>query len=236
MLNVRKIYNKFAPRNTMDLKAAIFDLDGTLVYTLPKYRQMVVTGVLAELGITEYPLGFIDQFWFYGNRSQRIREELGIEPESFFQLWESHDTKERRETHTRMFDDVDYLHKLKERGYRLGVVTGGSPHVKDVNVNLLGNQLFDAVVCANPFALPLFRSKPDPAGLLYCLQQLGVSPAEALYVGNGDEDVLAAQNAGVLDVLILRGEHEPPKVNASLRIQKLYELDALFCSDLDLLK
>lgn len=210
----------------MDLKAAIFDLDGTLVYTVPEYRQMVVTGVLTELGITEYPQGFIERFWFYGNRTQRIREELGIEPEPFFRLWENHDTKKGRETYTRKFDDVDYLQELKESGYRLGVVTGGSPHVKDVNVDLLGSQLFDAVVCANPFALPLFRSKPDPAGLLYCMELMGVSPAEALYVGNGDEDVLAAQNAGVLDVLILRGEHEPPDVQATHRMRNLYELDA----------
>lgn len=207
--------------------AAIFDLDGTLVYTLPEYRQQVVGGIVAKLGITEYPDWFVDKFWFFGNRAQTIKDALGIEPGSFFRLYNQEDTQAGRRQYTRKFLDVDFLDELKDKKYKIGVVTGGSPHVMDVNLDTLGRHYFDAYVSANFSAKPPLPPKPDPTGLYRCMELLGVQPSEAFFVGNGEEDVGAAQNAGVFDVLILRGEHEPPKVNASMRIKTLYELRGL---------
>lgn len=208
-------------------KAAIFDLDGTLVYTPPEYREKVIGGILEKLGITDYPEWFIDQFWFLGDRAQTIKDALGIEPGRFFRLYNQYDTKEGREVYTRKFDDVDYLDELKRKGYKIGVVTGGSPHVMAVNIDRLGRDYFNAVVSANPNAQPSLPPKPDPTGLICCLEQLAVSPKEAFFVGNGEEDIGTAKNAGVFDVLILRGEHEPPKVNPSMKITSLYELRTL---------
>ncbi len=208
-------------------KAAIFDLDGTLVYTPPEYRQKVISGILKKLGITNYPDWFIDQFWFFGDRAQTIKDALGIEPGRFFRLYNQYDTKEGREVYTRKFDDVDYLKELKRSGCKIGAVTGGSPHVMEANINRLGRDYFNAVVSANPNAQPPLPPKPDPAGLFCCLEQLAVSPKEAFFVGNGEEDIGAAKNAGILDVLILRGEHKLPKVKASLTINSLYELERI---------
>ncbi len=208
-------------------KAAIFDLDGTLVYTLPEYRQQVVGGICAKWGITHYPAWFVDKFWFCGDRAQTIKDALGIEPGAFFRFYNQEDTQAGRKFYTRKFPDVDFLDELKQQGHKIGVVTGGSPHVMDVNLNTLGRHYFDAYVSANFSAKPALPPKPDPTGLYRCMELLGVQPSEAFYVGNGEEDVGAAQNAGVLDVLILRGEHEPPDVDASMRIKTLYELREL---------
>lgn len=208
-------------------KAAIFDLDSTLVYTTAEYRRSVVTSVLHSLRIGEYPDWFIDRFWFFGNREQTIRDALGIDPELVFRIYHKHDTEEGRRRNTRLFDDLDFLDELRTEGYKIGTVTGGSPHVMNVNVDLIGRHRFDALVSANSYAVPPLPPKPDPTGLFYCLQQLGVTPEEAFFVGNGEEDVGVAQNAGVLDILILRGEYEPPKVNATHQIATLYELRSI---------
>jgi len=49
-----------------------------------------------------------------------------------------------------------------------------------------------------------------------------------MYIGNGDEDVLAAQRAGVLDILIDRGHYPPPtNVNPSMTITSLHGLRPL---------
>lgn len=218
----------------MNPKAVIFDLDGTLVYTLPEYRRIIVEDILQELGIAECPEGFVDKFWFFGNRATLIRNELRIDPKSFFKVYNHHDTREGREAYSRTFEDTEYLQQLKGMGYKLGVVTGGSPHVMDVNINLLGRDLFDAVVSANPHAQPPLSPKPDPVGLRRCLELLGASPDQACYIGNGDEDVGAAQNAGVLDILILRGEHQPPNVNVSYQITALPELESILENHLPL--
>ncbi len=207
-------------------KAVLFDLDGTLVHTPDEYRQLVVEGILAELGIKDYPDWFVDQFWFKGNREKTVRDALAIEPSIFFACYQHHDTRARREQWTRVFPDVGYLATLKEMGYKIGAVTGGSPHVMEVNINLLGKEYFDVTVSANPQAAPPLPPKPNPAGLNTCLQKLDVRPDEAFYVGNGEEDVGAAKRAGMLDVLILRGEHAPPTA-ASVTITSLYCLRPL---------
>lgn len=208
-------------------KAILFDLDSTLTYTLPDYRYLVVGGILQELGITSAPEGFVDKLWFEGNRAKTIKDALGIEPGAFFRKYNQHDKAEIREQYTRLFPDVDYLNELKQAGYKLGVVTGGSPHVMGVNIKLLGEGHFDVLVSANPTAKPPLPSKPDPEGIYLCLERLQVAPEQAMFIGNGDEDVNAAKNAGVLDVLILRGEHEPPPTPASVTITSLYGLRAL---------
>ena len=206
-------------------KAGFFDLDSTLVYTTARYRKRVVGNVLNSLGITKYPDWFIDKFWFFGDRAQTIRDALlGIDPELVFKNYQEHDTEKGRRKNTRVFDDVEFLDELRKDGYKIGVVTGGSPHVMNVNVDLIGRHRFDALVSANLYAMPPLPPKPDPTGLYLCLEQLGVRPEEAFFVGNGEEDVGVAQSAGVLDILILRGEHEPPKVDATHRITTLYEL------------
>jgi phosphoglycolate phosphatase-like HAD superfamily hydrolase len=66
--------------------------------------------------------------------------------------------------------------------------------------------------------------KPHPQGLYDCLNALGVEKHEAIFVGNADEDVMAAKNAGVFDIFLARGEHEFPDITPSLKIHSLYEL------------
>jgi phosphoglycolate phosphatase-like HAD superfamily hydrolase len=69
-----------------------------------------------------------------------------------------------------------------------------------------------------------FEPKPNPEALLHCMKAIGAKGPETLYVGNGDEDILAARAAGVFDVIIERGEHDLIKETPSLKIKSLYEL------------
>ena len=51
--------------------------------------------------------------------------------------------------------------------------------------------------------------KPDPAPLLYALEQLGVPPADAAYVGDSPFDIRAAKAAGVFAVAVGWGGIHP---------------------------
>jgi phosphoglycolate phosphatase-like HAD superfamily hydrolase len=53
---------------------------------------------------------------------------------------------------------------------------------------------------------------------------LRVKNTEAIYIGNGEEDIKTAKNANVLDVLLIRGEYEFQNVNPSIKINSLYDL------------
>jgi FMN phosphatase YigB (HAD superfamily) len=60
------------------------------------------------------------------------------------------------------------------------------------------------------------------------MELLDVNKEEAIYIGNSDEDIYAAKNAGVHDVLIMRGEYDFSSVGPSTKINSLYELEPLF--------
>ena len=60
-----------------------------------------------------------------------------------------------------------------------------------------------------------------------CMDELGSVPEMTIYVGNSEEDVLAAQAAHCLDVLLNRGEYIFPAVKPTVTIMSLYQLKSL---------
>jgi HAD superfamily hydrolase (TIGR01509 family) len=54
------------------------------------------------------------------------------------------------------------------------------------------DQLFDQIVCALDVKYP----KPDPEGVFLILERLGLSPEEAIYIGDSKVDEVTAKNAG----------------------------------------
>lgn len=60
----------------------------------------------------------------------------------------------------------------------------------------------------------LAQKKPDPAGILHVLRLSGVTPAEALFVGDSRTDVQAAQAAGVPCVAVSYGYNHGQPISA----------------------
>ncbi len=101
---------------------------------------------------------------------------------------------------------VETLHALRERGFLLGLITVCSEEVEQVfpETELAG--LFDAEVFSNAVRL----AKPDPRIYLHCCELLGVSPHEAVFVGDGANDELeGARRVGMDAILIHRPGEDP---------------------------
>jgi putative hydrolase of the HAD superfamily len=101
---------------------------------------------------------------------------------------------------------VETLRTLRERGYRVGLITVCTEDVETLwpESELAG--LFDAEV----FSSRLGVSKPDPRIYLACCEELGVEPHEAVFVGDGANDELAgAQRVGMSAVLIHKPGQDP---------------------------
>lgn len=205
----------------MAYRAVVFDLDGTLVHTSPEYRYGVVGQALGHFGIGASGRD-IDRFWFGPESDNIIREAFGLDPRQFWESYHECEDPGLRRRLSRAYDDVDFIDELRERGFRTGMVTGAPPGVAQLEVEIAGRERFDAVVLARQSEG--IRPKPDPHGIEECLKQLRVQRDEAVYVGNTDDDLMMARRAGVFDVLLLRGEHEPPKTEPSLTIGSLYEM------------
>ena len=89
------------------------------------------------------------------------------------------------------------LRALKERGYRLGVVTSGSrwrlePEIRDFGLD----GLFDVVVCNEDVK----QRKPHPEGILKAVAGLQCDAHCCAYVGDVPEDIAAGRNAQMVTV------------------------------------
>jgi len=91
---------------------------------------------------------------------------------------------------------------LQTRGLRLGVVSNFDGRLVRVCEEIGIAHCFDAVVMSGRTGF----AKPDPRIFAVALHRLGVTPPEALHVGDGmTEDVEGARAAGLRAVLIDRG-------------------------------
>ena len=87
----------------------------------------------------------------------------------------------------------EMLQVIKDRGYRIGVFSDkrqvfGISELEQTGINHL--------IDYNLFMLDGRPYKPDPQGLLHVLDSLEVAPSDALYIGDGHQDVECAYRAG----------------------------------------
>jgi len=101
---------------------------------------------------------------------------------------------------------VDTLRRLRADGYLTGLITVCSQDVETLWPGSAFAGLFDAEV----FSSRLGISKPDPRIYLHCCELLGVSPGDAVFVGDGANDELGgAERVGMKAILIHRPGEDP---------------------------
>jgi len=89
---------------------------------------------------------------------------------------------------------LDLLKILKQKGYKLGLVTSRTKDTTWSGLEHYGmDKYFDAVITAGDTD----KHKPDPAPILITLEKLGSAPEESLMIGDTMFDLLCARNAGV---------------------------------------
>lgn len=85
------------------------------------------------------------------------------------------------------------LERLKAAGIAMAVVS----NKPEISVKALCRHFFADFINVALGDTPDRPRKPAPDGTLAALAQLGVSAEEAVFVGDGDADVLTARNAGL---------------------------------------
>lgn len=177
-------------------RAVIFDLDGTLLDSLPL--------VLRAFSHALNPFGgrpTMETFAHLGGPPEKIFPSLIPDarhvPAAMLRLNEF--TRENHHLIAPFAGALALLGELRARGVRLAVWTGRDRESTDSL--LLSNVMtpfFDVVVCGDD--LP--THKPDAEGMREILRQLALAPNEALYMGDADVDVLGGVGAGVDTILI----------------------------------
>lgn len=94
---------------------------------------------------------------------------------------------------------VDAVHRLRQQGVALGVVTGDDEARAARQVHAIGLIQELSVVIGGDRGLP---GKPEPATLLAACAELDVAPERCVYVGDSLVDVRAARAAGFSAALV----------------------------------
>ena len=104
---------------------------------------------------------------------------------------------------------VEMLDAFRRQQFLLGVATGKSRRGLDRVLGETGlASCFDATRCADEAP-----SKPHPQMLLDLMDQLGVTPAQTVMVGDTEYDMEMATNAGVAKIAVTTGVHSEQRLN-----------------------
>lgn len=175
----------------MNIKGILFDLDGTLVNTVPMcisaYRQtfeQLLDRPISDEEITAH---------FGLSEEGIIQRILPDQAEVGLKLY--HDIYEKLHTEcSEPFTGIKpVLELLKQRGIKLAVVTGKGSHTAHLTLKYLGiEHYFDKVETGDAHA------NVKVAAIKNILAVWQMEPAYAAYVGDADTDMLNAAEAGVL--------------------------------------
>ncbi len=120
-------------------------------------------------------------------------------------------------------DTLDALRRLREQGYRMGVITNLRRDMDELCRNLGMAPYLDFCLTSAEVGV----EKPDPAIFFAALERAGVDPAEAVHVGDQPRsDLVGARGAGLHAVLLDRGNWHQA-VDNCVRISQLAELSDL---------
>jgi pyrophosphatase PpaX len=183
----------------MKYPAVIFDLDGTLIDTIPLIR-FSFEQVFAELAL---PWGNGEVLKTIGLPLREVAERFApSRVEEFLALYSEHQQSRHREL-TRLFPGTwETLALLRDEGRLTAVVTSKRRSTALAGMSLTG---IDGFIQVTVSVDDVVRSKPDAEPVLKALDMLGVEPDQSVYVGDSWYDIIAGQQAGVTTVGVTWG-------------------------------
>lgn len=181
------------PSSISSITTLLFDWDGTLVDS-------------AQLGLTAFEQSFaalgvaFDHDVYravYSPNWYSVYQAMGLPKEKWQmadQLWIQHYGEQIAQP---VPGAQETLLDLKQKGYRLGVVSSGSECRVAREISELGlESFFETVICNEQME----NKKPHPEGLETAIRSLGCVRHATCYVGDSPEDIEMGKRANLLTV------------------------------------
>ncbi len=184
--------------------AFVFDLDGTLLDTLPDLVELT-NATLRSCG---YPERTHDEILSFVGSGVKALIRLAVPPES-----SDADVDEASRCWKRLYPEYGYkltrpysgiermLGQLKERGVKLAVLSNKFDGATKEVIGTFLPDVFDSVHGESPD----FPRKPDPTGLNKLLEEFDVSADRCVFVGDSSNDTRVARAAGAYAVGVTWG-------------------------------
>jgi HAD superfamily hydrolase (TIGR01549 family) len=189
MINLEKTIERI--QSMKNYKAIIYDIDGTLLNTADMNLYPLMRILKEEL----------DEDWTYeqvgpftAQPGRKTLADLGIEDvDTVYARWVRYVNE--YETGAVPFDGVpQLLDGVRELGLVQAIAS--SKHAKQYVIDVVSHGI-DKFMATAVLCEDTKKHKPDPEPLNLCLERLGVTADEALYVGDTRPDMTAAHSAGM---------------------------------------
>lgn len=173
-------------------KAIIYDIDGTLLNTLDQNMYPLLRIIREERG----------EDWTYEEVASRFAAQPGMKTIADLGIRDVDGVYARWVRYVNSYGEAakpydgvpELLEAVKNMGIRQAIVS--SKRAKQYAIDM-GRPGFDRYMETAVLCEDTEKHKPDPEPLYECLRRLGLTAADALYVGDARSDLEAARNAGM---------------------------------------
>jgi pyrophosphatase PpaX len=180
----------------------LFDLDGTLIDSIEliidSYLHVVQVHGLPLLTRTEIIEGIGTPLVSVFGRMTDDRDTIAAWIATYREYNLSH-----HDTRVQAFPGiVEVVQQIRGAGRRTGIVTSKNHHGARRGLSLIGLQdAMDVVIGADDVT----HHKPHPEPVHRALEQLGVLPADAVFIGDSHHDIASGRAAGVHTIAVTWG-------------------------------
>jgi len=173
-------------------KLIIFDLDGTLIDSVPDLA-ISINLMLQELKHAEFNESTIRQ-WVGNGALTLVKNALEVFLKAYSQ---------NLATSTKIYPNVaTTLKALKEKNYRLTIVTNKPFTFVEPLLDKLGlNNIFELILGGDS----LKEKKPSPMPLLHVCKVFEVSIEKSIMIGDSHNDILSANACGMQSIGVTYG-------------------------------
>jgi len=186
-------------------QAAIFDLDGTLAYTVGD----LVASMNKMLDRYGYPLKTKEELLLNVNYCERdwVKYSLPVSIQT-----DDNAVEKCRKTYVDIYNAhfldttvlypglKELLHSMKAAGIRLAVNTNKAQGHAQAIIDSIAPDIFELLMGDG-----LHPAKPNPTGALRIAEHYGLEPAEICYIGDSYIDMRTAVNAGMFGIGVTWG-------------------------------
>lgn len=205
-------------RHQFDL--LVFDWDGTLMDSIDRIVHCLASAA-ADAGVQQQPEHNLRNIIGLGLTEAMQSLYPGEDEATILRLCAAyrHHFVELGKGDSALFEGVEaMLEELLGQGFKLAVATGKARvGLERVFTHTGYNRFFHASRCADET-----RSKPHPQMLHELMQELQVTPARTLMIGDTEYDLQMASNAGIASLGVSYGVHD---------CNRLWEHNPLACVD-----
>ena len=190
------------------IKAVIFDLDGTILYTLSDLanamNEMLETQGFPrqeDLNVHRLAIGTGARNYVKKCLPEQVRDQEDLVDRCLLTYKEIYGKKSSIET--KPYDGIfDVMVFLKQSGISINVLSNKPDEPTKALVELWFSEFQPTCVFGERIDFP---RKPDPAVPLAIAETLGLQPEEVAFVGDSDVDIKTGINAGMVPIGVLWG-------------------------------